>query len=166
MEDKNSSGPIPDGWDVKTERQKDGSEIPCYWCPRSGQHFYTYKDMMRYVEYAQKNQLSIYSPDFQTMKIRKKANWSHKGNRTIIAPRRSHFLGESSKTLPSYRVTFPEESSDLEERTTLSNPEDSTESTNTGKDMEASQAGIDKEPEILSSDLEALVIGIEKLSLC
>lgn len=44
----------------------------------------------------------------------------------------------------SIAVTSTEESSDLEERTTPSNPEDSTESTDTGKNMEAGQAGIDK----------------------
>ncbi|KAL6130879.1 hypothetical protein ACLB2K_069257 [Fragaria x ananassa] len=143
MENKNSSGPIPDGWEAKTEQQKDGSEVQCYWCP-SGQHFFTYADMMRYIAYAQNDKLSIYSPDFQTVKLRKKANWSQKGNRTIVTPRRCYFLGESSKTLPSYRVTSTEESSDLEERTTPSNPEDSTESTDTGKNMEAGQAGIDK----------------------
>lgn len=49
----------------------------------------------------------------------------------------------------------------MEERTTLSNPEDITD---TGKNMEAGQAGVEanKEPEISSSDLEALEIGVEK----
>ncbi|PRQ51251.1 hypothetical protein RchiOBHm_Chr2g0142351 [Rosa chinensis] len=50
MVDKNLPGPIPDGWEIKTEYQKDGSEIPCYWCPRSGLHSITYEDMMRYVK--------------------------------------------------------------------------------------------------------------------
>ncbi|XP_050386846.1 uncharacterized protein LOC126803132 [Argentina anserina] len=113
--------------------------------------------MMQYIDYATKCQLSIYSEEFQTIKLRKRADWSHKCNRTTVTPRRLHFLGESSKTLPSYQVTFPDESSNLEESTTMSMPEDSTEFTDIEMNMEAGQAGIDKEPQNLSSDLEALI---------
>lgn len=33
-----------------------------YSCPETGQKFYTYEDLMRYVNYAKAAKLSIYSP--------------------------------------------------------------------------------------------------------
>lgn len=160
MKDENSSNPIPDGWEFKTEHLKDGSETSYYWCPRSGQHFFTYEDLLRYVKYAKEAQFSIYSPDFHSMKLRKKANWFPRTNKPSFAARRRNFLGESSKTVPSNRVTSPKESTNLEERTTLSDSEDITD---TGRNMEAGQTGVEanKEPDISSSDLEALEIGVE-----
>ncbi|XWS77092.1 hypothetical protein CRYUN_Cryun01aG0232600 [Craigia yunnanensis] len=64
MADKNSSRPIPDRWMLVVKEQKDGSSLSYYTCPESGQKFYTYEDLMRYVNYAKAAKLSIYSPDF------------------------------------------------------------------------------------------------------
>ncbi|XWS46040.1 hypothetical protein CRYUN_Cryun14cG0030600 [Craigia yunnanensis] len=64
MADKNSSRPIPDRWTLVVKEQKDGSSLSYYTCPESGQKFYTYEDLMRYVNYAKAAKLSIYSPDF------------------------------------------------------------------------------------------------------
>ncbi|XP_022757238.1 uncharacterized protein LOC111304694 [Durio zibethinus] len=62
---KNSPGPIPDHWTLVVKEQKDGSSLSYYTCPESGQKFYTYEDLMRYVNYAKAAKLSIYSPDFR-----------------------------------------------------------------------------------------------------
>lgn len=41
------AGPIPDGWKLKSEVQKDGSKTSCYWYPATGQHFFTYEPDIR-----------------------------------------------------------------------------------------------------------------------
>ncbi|PKI45402.1 hypothetical protein CRG98_034207 [Punica granatum] len=55
-----------------------------YLCPATGQHFYTYEDMMRYVTYAKLWELSIYAPDFEAKR---------KGK-----PRNKHLGKQSSKS--------------------------------------------------------------------
>ncbi|OMO78643.1 hypothetical protein CCACVL1_14240 [Corchorus capsularis] len=83
MADENSSKPIPDRWLFVKKAQKDGSLIASshwcwkgwglitdletlkfYTCPETGQKFYSYEDLIRYVKYAEGAKLSIYSPDF------------------------------------------------------------------------------------------------------
>ncbi|XVE77083.1 hypothetical protein DITRI_Ditri13aG0033500 [Diplodiscus trichospermus] len=78
MADKDLSRPIPDHWRLVAKEQKDGSRLSYYTCPESGQKFYTYEDLMRYVNYAKAAKLSIYSPDFrprnQPRRSKKKAS--------------------------------------------------------------------------------------------
>ncbi|OMP00507.1 hypothetical protein COLO4_12603 [Corchorus olitorius] len=51
-----------------------------YTCPETGQKFYSYEDLIRYVKYAEGAKLSIYSPDFDAAvnqrKPKKKASSS------------------------------------------------------------------------------------------
>ncbi|CAL5196142.1 unnamed protein product [Lathyrus oleraceus] len=51
---------IPTGWNVKSEVQKNGSIKRSYYCPDTGQHFYTYPNLIRYVNYAKRNQVGVY----------------------------------------------------------------------------------------------------------
>ncbi|KAE8724088.1 putative Homeodomain-like protein [Hibiscus syriacus] len=68
MADKESSGPIPDRWKLVVKKKKDGSNLSYYTCPESGQKFYSYEDLMRYVKYAKAAKLSIYADDFFPIK--------------------------------------------------------------------------------------------------
>lgn len=61
MADRNLSGPIPDGWEIKTEVQRAGSETSGYCCPPSGYHSFTYADMLRYENDAKEAKISNYS---------------------------------------------------------------------------------------------------------
>ncbi|EOX96056.1 hypothetical protein SCA6_015189 [Theobroma cacao] len=69
--DENSSRPIPDRWMLVVKEQKGGSRRSYYSCPETGQKFYTYEDLMRYVNYAKAAKLSIYSPNFRPINPRK-----------------------------------------------------------------------------------------------
>ncbi|XVF33382.1 hypothetical protein REPUB_Repub17cG0163700 [Reevesia pubescens] len=71
MADKDSSKPMPDRWTLVVKEKKDGSSLSYYTCPESGQKFYTYEDLMRYVTYAKAAKLSIYSPDFRPITRRR-----------------------------------------------------------------------------------------------
>ncbi|CAK8533267.1 unnamed protein product [Lathyrus sativus] len=51
---------IPTGWDVKSEVQKNGSIKRSYYCPDTGQNFYTYPNLIRYVNYAKRYQVGAY----------------------------------------------------------------------------------------------------------
>ncbi|KAK2407148.1 hypothetical protein QL285_042802 [Trifolium repens] len=53
---------IPTGWSVKSEVENDGTIIKTYYCPDTGQEFYTYPTLIRYVDYAKKNKIGIYTP--------------------------------------------------------------------------------------------------------
>ncbi|XP_038995513.1 uncharacterized protein LOC120119775 [Hibiscus syriacus] len=79
MADKDYSGPIPDRWMLVVKKQKDGSSLSYYICPESGQKFYSYEDLMRYVNYAQTAKLSIYAADFcpgkPSRRSKKRASW-------------------------------------------------------------------------------------------
>ncbi|KAK8501414.1 hypothetical protein V6N13_016136 [Hibiscus sabdariffa] len=68
MADKNSPGPIPDRWQLVEKPQKDGSSLLYYTCLESGQKYYSYEDLMRYVNYAKAAKLSIYADDFCPLK--------------------------------------------------------------------------------------------------
>ncbi|GMI73599.1 hypothetical protein HRI_001029200 [Hibiscus trionum] len=68
MAGKDSSGPIPDRWMLVVKKQKDGSSLSYYTCPESGQKFYSYEDLMRYVNYANPSELSVYADDFHPLK--------------------------------------------------------------------------------------------------
>ncbi|KAL5061974.1 hypothetical protein RYX36_023711 [Vicia faba] len=58
---KGDEGPtIPTGWSVKSEVQKNGPIKRSYYCPDTGQHFYTYPNLIRYVNYAKRNQVGAY----------------------------------------------------------------------------------------------------------
>ncbi|KAI5345481.1 PREDICTED: LOC110268692 [Prunus dulcis] len=127
MGDKPSDTPIPDGWKFKSEVRKDGSTSSCYWCPATGQHFFTYEDLMRYVNYAKEAKLSIYAPDFNSNKTRKKAGFIPRRTRPSSGARRK-LLGQSSRPLP---LDQGEDSGSLEGST------DPVESTDTGKNIEA-----------------------------
>ncbi|XP_061340189.1 uncharacterized protein LOC133286754 [Gastrolobium bilobum] len=83
MAPKRDARPIPTGWTLETEVQKDGSKLSFYYCPGTGQHFFTYSDLMRYVEYAKNAGVGIYSPSFKSLK-RKRSIESDKTN-TITA---------------------------------------------------------------------------------
>ncbi|GMJ01551.1 hypothetical protein HRI_003824300 [Hibiscus trionum] len=64
MADEDSSRPIPDRWMFVVKKKKDGSSLSYYTCPESGQKYYSYEDLMRYVNYAKVAKLSIYADDF------------------------------------------------------------------------------------------------------
>ncbi|KAK9910555.1 hypothetical protein M0R45_034512 [Rubus argutus] len=66
----NLSGPIPGGWEIKTEVQGAGSETSGYCCPPSGYHSFKYADMLRYENDAMKAKISNYSaPGFPSNPI-------------------------------------------------------------------------------------------------
>ncbi|KAK9006609.1 hypothetical protein V6N11_018946 [Hibiscus sabdariffa] len=67
---KNNNSPrqIPDRWKLVKKPQKDGSSLLYYTCPESGQKYYSYEDLMRYVNYAKAAKLSIYADDFCPLK--------------------------------------------------------------------------------------------------
>lgn len=90
MADENTYGAIPDGWILKKEFHEDGSKFSHYFCPATGQLFLTYEDLMHYVDYAKVAKVSIYSPNFEATKRKKKAGSSF---------RKKHLLGQSSKSL-------------------------------------------------------------------
>ncbi|CAL5340091.1 unnamed protein product [Camellia sinensis] len=54
---------IPDGWHSKNEIGKNGKEIKCYKND-IGQTFYSVGDLMRYVYYAKRAEVSIYAPNY------------------------------------------------------------------------------------------------------
>ncbi|GLT84535.1 hypothetical protein SLE2022_027600 [Rubroshorea leprosula] len=64
MADENSSKPVPEHWKLVVEKKRNGSEILVYTCQETGQKFYTYEDLMRYVKYAKSAKLGVYSPYF------------------------------------------------------------------------------------------------------
>lgn len=136
MGDKPSDTPIPDGWKFKSEVRKDGSTSSCYWCPATGQHFFTYEDLMRYVTYAKGAKLSIYAPDFNSNKTRKKAGFIPRRTRPSSGARRK-LLGQSSRPLP---LDQGEDSGSLERST------DPVESTDTGKNIEAGLQEASEDP--------------------
>ncbi|KAK8557797.1 hypothetical protein V6N13_008182 [Hibiscus sabdariffa] len=72
MADKNSPGPIPYRWELVEKNQKDGSSLLYYTCLESGQKYYSYEDLMRYVNYAKAAKVSIYSDDFCPLKHARK----------------------------------------------------------------------------------------------
>ncbi|PNY15585.1 hypothetical protein L195_g012284 [Trifolium pratense] len=59
---------IPTGWSVKLEVEKDGTITTTYYCPDTGQEFYTYPSLIRYVDYAKKNKIGIYGPVFKSIR--------------------------------------------------------------------------------------------------
>ncbi|XP_021817030.1 uncharacterized protein LOC110759284 [Prunus avium] len=136
MGDKPSDTPIPAGWKFKSEVGKDGSTSSCYWCPATGQHFFTYEDLMRYVNYAKEAKLSIYAPDFNSNKTRKKAGFIPRRTRPSSGARRK-LLGQSSRPLP---LDQGEDSGSLEGST------DPVESTETGKNIEAGLLEASEDP--------------------
>ncbi|XP_038709273.1 uncharacterized protein LOC120004099 isoform X2 [Tripterygium wilfordii] len=71
-----SSKPIPEGWKLVVEKQKNGSKTLSYVCPDSCQIFNDYEMLMRYVNYAKAAKLSIYSPDFVPIPWMKKTRKS------------------------------------------------------------------------------------------
>ncbi|KAM2264591.1 hypothetical protein ACFXTI_040735 [Malus domestica] len=113
----------------------------CYstTCVLTGQHFSTYEDLMRYVNYAKEKKLSIYAPDFKINKLKRKrirmrnkpssAAWGNSG-------------GQSSRPPP---LNPGKESSGLEE---TAKP---MESNDTREDIEVGEAG----KSIEAGDLEA-----------
>ncbi|XP_028120377.1 uncharacterized protein LOC114317808 isoform X4 [Camellia sinensis] len=54
---------IPDGWHSEYEIGKNGKEIKCYKND-IGQTFYSVGDLLRYVNYAKRAEVSIYAPEF------------------------------------------------------------------------------------------------------
>ncbi|KAL4393454.1 uncharacterized protein LOC110277569 isoform X1 [Arachis duranensis] len=52
---------IPVGWTLETYVKKDGSKILFYYCSATGQHFATYFELMRYVNFAQTHGVGIYN---------------------------------------------------------------------------------------------------------
>ncbi|XP_022770367.1 uncharacterized protein LOC111313835 [Durio zibethinus] len=74
MADKNSLMRVPEHWTLVVKEQEDGSSLSYYTCLASGQKFYSYEDLMRYVNYAKAAKLSIYSPDFSPIKQKAKAS--------------------------------------------------------------------------------------------
>ncbi|XP_050143460.1 uncharacterized protein LOC126619202 [Malus sylvestris] len=134
MEDKNLEKPIPEGWELKDE----GSKTSHYLCPATGQHFSTYEDLMRYVNYAKENKLSIYAPDCKFNKLKRK----RRKNKPISLTRKNSG-GQSSRPLP---VNLGKE------REETANP---MESNDTGKDTEAGEAGEAGKKSIQAGDLEA-----------
>ncbi|GAU29220.1 hypothetical protein TSUD_362100, partial [Trifolium subterraneum] len=59
---------IPTGWSVKSEVEKDGTITTTYYCPDTGQEFYTYPSLMRYVRYAKTKKTGIYTPLFKSIR--------------------------------------------------------------------------------------------------
>ncbi|CAL9007053.1 unnamed protein product [Prunus brigantina] len=88
---------------------------------------FTYEDLMRYVIYAKEAKLSIYAPDFNSNKTRKKAGFIPRRTRPSSGARRK-LLGQSSRPLP---LDQGEDSGSLEGST------DPVESTDTGKNIGA-----------------------------
>ncbi|KAK8979904.1 hypothetical protein V6N11_066104 [Hibiscus sabdariffa] len=85
---KDSPGQVPDLWKFIIKKQKDGSSLSYYVCQESGQKFYSYQDLMRYVNHAKATELSIYADDFVPLKTacksKKRAN-TPEPNESIFA---------------------------------------------------------------------------------
>ncbi|RZC18678.1 hypothetical protein D0Y65_005772 [Glycine soja] len=74
MEPKNESGPIPTGWTLLTEVLPDGSIVAFYYCPSTGKRFYSYSDLMCYVNYAKKTKLGLYALGTELLKRKRTEN--------------------------------------------------------------------------------------------
>ncbi|KAL3519022.1 hypothetical protein ACH5RR_021611 [Cinchona calisaya] len=59
---------LPEGWTLVQERNRDGEIVKCY-TNAIGQKFFTMEDLLGYVDYAKRQQLSIYKPGFDPSKI-------------------------------------------------------------------------------------------------
>lgn len=59
-----ASKPVPEHWKLVIQKRKNRPAISVYKCEETGQQFYKYEDMMRYVNYAKQAKLGIYSPNF------------------------------------------------------------------------------------------------------
>ncbi|KAL5859780.1 hypothetical protein ACOSQ4_001076 [Xanthoceras sorbifolium] len=59
-------------WKFETGATEEESHFSRYVCSETGQHFYTYNGMMRYVNYARESQLPVYVPSFDFGKDDKK----------------------------------------------------------------------------------------------
>ncbi|GKV28668.1 hypothetical protein SLEP1_g37689 [Rubroshorea leprosula] len=92
MADSSSNQTIPEGWVLKTGKEKRGTEYKYYFCPVTGQHFYTYEDLMRYVTYAKASKLSIYADDPEVEEKNKRNN-----KRKVSARRRGESSNSSNK---------------------------------------------------------------------
>ncbi|TKY63866.1 suppressor protein SRP40 [Spatholobus suberectus] len=105
MEPKTESEPIPTGWTLETEVLSDGSKAPFYYCPYTGQHFYSYSDLMRYVDYAKKAKLGIYAPGMKSLQKKSTEN-----DTPVPQPRKT----SSTLSLPKNSIYYrsDDESSD------------------------------------------------------
>ncbi|PQQ08040.1 uncharacterized protein Pyn_01349 [Prunus yedoensis var. nudiflora] len=74
MAPKNNPFEIPEGWVLDTRVKRDVTEIKGFFCPATGQEFYTYDALMRHISYAIPAQVSIHSPVFQANKPQKEAS--------------------------------------------------------------------------------------------
>ncbi|KAK8630983.1 hypothetical protein V6N13_079751 [Hibiscus sabdariffa] len=84
---KGSPEQVPDLWKFVVKKQKDGSSLSYYTCHESGQKFYSYADLMRYVKHAKATELSIYADDFVPLKTarrsKKRANTSEPSEKIL-----------------------------------------------------------------------------------
>ncbi|KAJ8748883.1 hypothetical protein K2173_013316 [Erythroxylum novogranatense] len=68
-----ASKPIPERWELVRSEQKDGKTSCCYICQATGQHFYSYERLARYVKYAKAAEVSIYAQDFNADDFKRKS---------------------------------------------------------------------------------------------
>lgn len=86
MNCENSLKPIPERWELVVNGEKDGRKLSYYLCRETGQHFYSYENLIRYVNHAKEAKISIYSPNFEENKLKKR---SAKCSRKALSRNRS-----------------------------------------------------------------------------
>ncbi|XP_027109781.1 uncharacterized protein [Coffea arabica] len=59
---------IPEGWRVVDHEKRNGEVVKCY-TNVIGQKFFTMEDLMRYVAFAKRKQISIYEPGFHPAQL-------------------------------------------------------------------------------------------------
>ncbi|KAJ7951104.1 ATPase 10, plasma membrane-type-like protein [Quillaja saponaria] len=113
MEHDSKLGPIPSGWSFKIVVLKDGSRSPCYYCPETGQHFYSYNELTRYVNYAMEAQLGIYALNYKSLKLKNKAGAAKLKKEFGLSRRKRKYSSTSSSK--SSTVVQGKETMDMSE---------------------------------------------------